>query len=200
MVKAIIFDIGDVFTHGDFSHVYTDFAERVGVEPKLISDYFSQHLGEMLTGKFGPSDIIKEFGLEERFSLEQTLHIWKEVTLKHWSVDEDMLQLLRNLKKHYKLIALTNLTETRYVADQSLGLYDFFDHALLSFKEGLKKPDPKFFNLALEKAEATPDEVIYIDDLQRQVDAATRIGIKSILFKSYQQLIQEFQKLGIKGI
>ena len=111
--------------------------------------------------------------------------------------EHQMIELLTELREKYRLAALTNLTEQRYVADVEMGLYDYFDFQVLSYKEGLKKPDSNFFHRALKITNAQPDEVIFIDDQEKNTSTAAKIGIKSIQFIDYQSLIRELAKFAV---
>ncbi len=51
------------------------------------------------------------------------------------------------------------------------------------------KPDPRFFNLLIESTE--PEKLIFVDDSQENIDAAKKLGIKSILFTSNKKLFTE---------
>ena len=61
----------------------------------------------------------------------------------------------------------------------------------------MRKPHPEFFQLLLERYKLVPSETIFIDDNQRNIDAAKLMGINAILFKTPAQLEQELEAAGI---
>jgi 2-haloacid dehalogenase len=78
--------------------------------------------------------------------------------------------------------------------------YDFlhlFDGRVVSGEEQMRKPNPQFYKLLLERYELNANEVLFIDDNLRNVQAAEALGIKSIVFKSPQQLEDELRQSGI---
>ncbi|CAH7668982.1 hypothetical protein PPACK8108_LOCUS3541 [Phakopsora pachyrhizi] len=83
----------------------------------------------------------------------------------------NLINELKRLKK-YKLVGLTNnfqsITEPIVLKDSS------------SCKIGLRKPDVKFFNYALDKLDVKPNQVIFLDDISVNIKAAKKIGIKTI--------------------
>ncbi len=62
---------------------------------------------------------------------------------------------------------------------------------------GLEKPDPKAYQLLLEKVELPANEVVFIDDLEENVEAAKKLGIDAIVFKSAEQVRHELAKRGL---
>ena len=59
-------------------------------------------------------------------------------------------------------------------------LDSFIDFFVSSCYVHIRKPDSNIFRMALDTAQASPDQVIYIDNVQTFVDIATDLGIKSI--------------------
>lgn len=93
----------------------------------------------------------------------------------------DAVEVIRKLSEKYKLGILANQppeTHERLIAD---GLYELFDICLLSDCEHLHKPDPRFFELALSKADCRPDEAAMIGDrLDNDVFPAKKIGMNTV--------------------
>ncbi len=198
MIRAIFFDLHGVITHGDFKDIYKKFADRVNVSTQSVRDYHVDNIQGLLTGTVTSTDMFEAFGLSNKMTVEQMLDVWTEEIVKIMYADKEILSLLLKLRLKYKLGALTNLTEQRYGADVKMGLYNYFDFSVLSFKEELKKPDPNFFLKALERAQCTPEEAVFIDDQAKNTDAAERLGIKSILYKDIDSLLKRLAILGVE--
>ena len=63
-----------------------------------------------------------------------------------------------------------------------LGLIDRLDFVIDSGEEGVEKPDPRIFQIALARAGVTPDETAYIGDLYSiDVRGARRAGLRPVL-------------------
>ncbi|MHA1764537.1 MAG: HAD-IA family hydrolase, partial [Promethearchaeota archaeon] len=73
-----------------------------------------------------------------------------------------------------------------------------FDELILSFQVHLMKPDPKIFELAIQKAGCKPEEIIYIDDGLNNVRAASNFKINAITFTSPEELLEKLKKFNIK--
>ncbi len=97
-------------------------------------------------------------------------------------------ETLEVLQKDYKMAALSD-GQTLWAVPEltSLGLDKFFSAVLVSGDYGFRKPDPRFFEMALKKMRLTAEEVIFIgNDMYRDVYGAANAGMKTVFFKSNQ--------------
>jgi len=198
MIKAIFFDLHKVVTHGDFNDIYKRFADRVNISAEIVSNFHRENLEGLLTGTVTSKDMLEAFDLDDKITVEKMLDIWTEEITKLMYADAEILSLLSKLKGAYKIGALTNLTEQRYGADIEMGLYEHFDFSVLSFKEGLKKPDPNFFLKALEQAGCASEEAVFIDDQAKNTNAAKEMGFKSIQYENIDILMKKLDALGVE--
>jgi putative hydrolase of the HAD superfamily len=73
----------------------------------------------------------------------------------------------------------------------------YFDVFLSSCYVGLRKPDPKFFELALDVLQRDAEEVAFIDDRPGNCEAAEGVGIHAIRYLDEAQCIQALERLGL---
>lgn len=114
---------------------------------------------------------------------------------------EDSVAILRKLHidKKYRLLGLTNWSaETFPVALRRFDFLQYFEGVLVSGAENLKKPDPKIYQLLLERYQVNPATAVFADDNLRNVKAARAAGIPSIHFQSAEQLAMAFRGLGVE--
>jgi putative hydrolase of the HAD superfamily len=77
------------------------------------------------------------------------------------------------------------------------GLRDLADFIVVSHCVHMRKPDRQIWQLALDMAQATPAESIYVDDREMFVDVAAGIGFTAIQHVSLESTRAQFQKLGL---
>jgi putative hydrolase of the HAD superfamily len=77
----------------------------------------------------------------------------------------------------------------------ALGLY--FDVFLSSCYLGLRKPDAKIFELALDVLQRDAEEVAFIDDREGNCEAAEALGIHAIRYQDEAQCVQALERLGL---
>ena len=74
---------------------------------------------------------------------------------------------------------------------------DSFDGIIVSGREGLAKPDPHIFDLFLTRFGFSADEVLFIDDSERNVTAARATGMQAIHFAGGVDLTAELSARGL---
>jgi 2-haloacid dehalogenase len=73
----------------------------------------------------------------------------------------------------------------------------WFDDLVISGEVGVIKPDPRIFEILLERNAVAPESAVFIDDVARNAEAATRLGIHGIHFRSPGQLRRELAAVGL---
>ena len=177
-VKVVIFDLGGVIIRlGD--HIFP---------PEWFTDQSAFSLKEWLQ-----SDVSKafetgaisafEFGraLKIDLALEQSVEeILSEFAAWPEALFKGSTELLTSLSDKYTLAALSNINELH--APRMLDefhLHEYFDQLFFSHELGLAKPDPNIYLKALDLLEVAPQDVVFFDDLERNVGAAIEQGINS---------------------
>jgi len=110
-------------------------------------------------------------------------------------INLNMYLLIENLKERgYQVAMLSNIDERLANFIKSFGFYEPFSPCLLSYKLGCAKPDPQIYNILLTELKLPAQDVIFIDDMPENVDAARKVGIDAILFTSQVDLEKELEK------
>lgn len=110
--------------------------------------------------------------------------------------NKELVEYIRHLKAEgvYKIGMLSNIGE-RFI-DELFGeeLTKLFDTVVLSYQEGLAKPNPEIFTLMAERMGLHPGECIMIDDLADNCEGAEIAGMESIQHTSNVRTIVLLQK------
>ncbi len=100
--------------------------------------------------------------------------------------------------KKYKIVALTNWShETFPVALKKFEFLQWFEGILVSGEENTRKPFKDIYKLTLQRYNIIAEKSLFIDDNLRNIKAAEELGIKTIHFKSPQQLQEELFEKGV---
>ena len=104
---------------------------------------------------------------------------------KHISLDPEAHDVLHTLYRSQKLALVSNFDHPPHVHSviSTLGLTRYFDSVVISAEVGVKKPDPRIFDAALEQTGIKPEEVIYVGDTDDDTKAARAAGIVPILIQ-----------------
>lgn len=120
---------------------------------------------------------------------------------------EVALQKNQNGKFKYKLYVLSNfdnLTFNEFIKTheaQKVFRYFYKENVVISAHVGLVKPQPEIYAYFLNKYNLKPQNCIFIDDQKENIDAAQKIGIKSLIIqnKDYTGLRDQLMSLGVLG-
>lgn len=113
--------------------------------------------------------------------------------------NEALVQLVRELKKTYKIGLLSNIGAHSFYGE--LFSHDeaaeLFDAVVLSSDIHVVKPHPEAFLHTAERLEVSPDECIMIDDLVDNIAGARAVSMTGIVYTSVAKLRQDLeQELG----
>ena len=112
-----------------------------------------------------------------------------ELRAREHTRNEPVVDYLRGLKKRYKVAMLSNvgpeLVERLFSEEERTEL---FDAIVLSYTEGLVKPNPAIFTLTAERLGLTAGECIMIDDLEKNIEGADAAGMPGIVYTNLDSL------------
>jgi FMN phosphatase YigB (HAD superfamily) len=78
------------------------------------------------------------------------------------------------------------------------GFLRLFKGGVFSHEVGVRKPDHRIYELLLQRAQVEAGQVLFVDDKDWALAPATRLGMKTVLFRDGEQLRQELRRLGIR--
>lgn len=194
MINTIIFDLGAVLIDWNPRHLYRKlFTDEQAIEDFLTNITTSDWNEEQDAGRSlqeGTNLLIQQYPQHED-NIRAFYGRWDEML---GDAIEGTVELLKQLKQSgkYKVYALTNWSaETFPIAVERYHFLNWFDGIVVSGTEKMRKPAPAFYQLLLDRYQVKAKNALFIDDNLRNILAAEKMGIKSILFSSPQQLKRE---------
>ncbi|MFD3293146.1 YjjG family noncanonical pyrimidine nucleotidase [Aquirufa sp. KTFRIE-69F] len=96
-------------------------------------------------------------------------------------------EIIQDLAAHFPLYILTNgFDDIQYVKIEGAGMRSFFKEIITSQQVGTKKPNPLFYEYALERAGIQPGEALMIGDhIEADVRGALNAGIPAIHYNPF---------------
>ena len=99
----------------------------------------------------------------------------------------DVIRTLRNNGKKVFILSNINEEHLRWTLEHfnqiGLRLGEDVCEAFFSNEMGMSKPHPQIYQEAIRRANVNPEETLYIDDMQVNVDAGARIGLQTLCAK-----------------
>ncbi|MEL6720029.1 MAG: HAD family phosphatase [Bacteroidota bacterium] len=198
MTTTIIFDFGGVLIDWNPHHLYQkifDDEERMEyfLENICTSDWNEQQDGGRSIAE-GTRLLVEQHPDWEQ-EIRAFYDRWEEMLNGPIQGTLDILKRLKE-SKQYKIYGLTNWSaETYPIAQKHYEFLSWFEGVLVSGEEKMKKPDPKFYQLLLDRFEIESSEAVFTDDNLRNVKAARAMGIPTIHFQNPAQLEEEMKAM-----
>jgi glucose-1-phosphatase len=195
-IKLIIFDIGGVIDNFDESQYIHYITKKLGLSGREFAYTLIPMLDKMDVGKI---DIFKvKKILAKKFKVSTSKLEWDSAFIKLNTLNENVISLINKLSKKYKIAILTNVSKSRHLLKMELYLHRVkYDKMFTSCYLKMSKPDPQIYQFVIKKMKVLPQEAIFIDNLEVNVDGARKVGIHAIRFTDYDSLVKKLKRLNI---
>lgn len=197
MIKAIIFDFGRVISAPKPASLFRDYEEELGLAPGALNRimFGSDAWEKVLVGRITADDYWREIGPALGLGTLDGIHSFRRRYFADEAINEGVLDLIRRLHGRYRLAVLSNSPPglTRWLADWEI--LDLFAVVVCSGDEGVAKPNPAIFKLALTRLGMAPEEAVFIDDNPGHVETAQALGLHGIHFTTAEALASELDNL-----
>jgi len=164
---------------------------EVALEPELLlrastggltAEAWFEEIGRLVSERHGvDADAVRD--------------VWEAAS---WSIDQDVVGLVRHVRDAGGRTACFTNATTRLEDDlASAGVLDAFGTVVNSSRLGLVKPEAAFYAAACEAIEATPGEILFVDDRLENVTGALDAGINAILYRGADRLRAAVGRVGL---
>lgn len=196
-MKTVIFDIGYVLVDYDWDeYLHSIFTDEQTVE--VVKDALYNHgvWNELDRGVWSEEQLKAGFVAPapdyEKEILEAFDRAGEALTRRPYAAE--WIQSLKD--RGYQVLYLSNWSQ--HIFDRSgdnLSFLPLFDGGIFSCRVHLIKPDPAIYKLLCDTYHLDPAQCVFIDDNQKNVDAARSCGIVSVHFKDYDSACRDLEKL-----
>jgi putative hydrolase of the HAD superfamily len=193
--SVIVFDLGNVLIPFDYNEIINRIDEiEIGLGKKFYELYKAnyhihrQHERADISGDEFISVMLD--WLDNKIDKEEFCQIYGSL----FEVNQNVIDLLPQLKKKYRLVLLSNTNEIH--KKYGWGKYEFlqnFEKLILSHEVKAIKPEAAIYKAVEHFTKEPPEEHIFIDDIKEYVEAAKDLRWDGIHFQDYSQLISELK-------
>ncbi len=205
--KAVLFDFGGVISESPFA-AFSRFERERELPESFLRKINSSNPDGNAWARFERSEITPEefdvaFAAESRRAGHQ-VRGFEVIDLLFGELRHEMLEAVRRCKKHYTVACLTNnirhaeghgLARDPQRAEHWRAAMALFDASVQSSEVGMRKPEPRFYELACETLSIMPRQAVYLDDLGINLKPAQAMGMTTIKVTDPRSALQSLEKL-----
>jgi len=201
-IEAVIFDFGGVLTSSPFE-AFSRFETERGLPIDIIRRTNATNHLENAWAKFERAEVDVDtfdhlFAAESR-ALGAEVRGREVLPLLQGDLRPEMVEALKRIKAQFKTGCITNnlpanaigsmTGRSLYVAEVMV----LFDHVIESAKIGLRKPDPRIYQMMVDTLQVNPKNCVYLDDLGVNLKPAREMGMTTIKVLNAAQALTELE-------
>ncbi len=204
-IEAIVSDFGGVLTSPLFD-AFAGVQQTHGVPPEAFGAALvrlAQENGgvnplfELETGTISEAAFLAQLGGALRAELGHDVELegFGETFFRYLHPNEELFAFMRELHgRGYRMAILTNnVREWEPLWRSMLPVDEIFELVIDSGFEGVRKPDPKIYELTLERLAVAPAATLFVDDMEINCEAARALGMNAVWFRETAQAIGEIE-------
>ncbi len=179
MIRAFLFDIGNVIVHFDFHRAadsilpLCDAADARELLQRIDTDKLRYEDGQIHRADFLRSAFA---ALKYRGTEEQFIAAWQGI----FTVNEPMLRLVEQLRAHFPLYLLSNTNDMHIEGLlRDFPVFQHFTGATYSHMARASKPHPTIYEIACAAHALDPATTLFIDDLAANIATAQTLGFQT---------------------
>ena len=198
-IRAVIFDFGGVILTSPFE-AFARYEAGNGLPAGLLRRLNATNPDTNAWAKLERSEVDLA-GFAELYEAEadaagRRIDAGAVLALLSGEVRPAMVRALRRIKEEglAQACLTNNVAGTEAVRPDVAEVMALFDTVLESSKLGVRKPDPAFYDLALEAVGVQPDEAVFLDDLGVNLKPARALGIRTIKVVDPDRALAELEE------
>lgn len=199
MIKAVIFDLGNVLLNYDACKAAERFSKTCKVPLiKVWIHFFTSPAEKAYTrGEISSYEFYRHAKQSLKFPVDYKTfrRYWNDIFWENDGMDE----VLRRLKKHYPLYLISNTNQMHFDhVKKKFRILRHFKKTFPSHEMRARKPDSEIYLKVLGKIRLKPGETVFVDDVPKFVDGARKVGMHAVRFRNREQLIGDLRRLDIR--
>ena len=202
-IRAALFDFGGVILSSPFD-AFASYEQEAGLPEGLIRRLNSTNPDTNAWARLERSEVsIEEFCSvfeAEAMEVGHTVDAQRIIGLLSGEIRPEMVEAVRRCKKGGLTTAC--LTNNFVMGDghvdresEMSAVMELFDAVIESSKVGVRKPDPRFYEMACEQLGIEPSEAVFLDDLGINLKPAKAMGMTTIKVLSPEQAIADLESV-----
>jgi putative hydrolase of the HAD superfamily len=204
-VEAVVSDFGGVLTTSLLG-AFLGLQQSHGIPPEAFGAALvraaadnggTNPLYELETGRLTERQFVAQLreALRAELGRDVDLARFGETFFEHLHPNDELFAFMRGLHgRGYRMAILTNnVREWEPLWRSMLPIDELFELVVDSGFEGVRKPDPRIYEVTLERLGVPAEATLFVDDMEINCDAARALGMQAVWYRSNAQAIAEIE-------
>lgn len=196
MIKAVVFDMGGVILDLDMERCKSTFRDRAGFVTidEYIDTYHQRGFwGELEEGKITREEFLKKCMENSRPGTSNEVLLECFHAFIH-GIPQEKVDYINALAERYPLYLLSNTNPVAMEVSRGkfkevgLDLNKVFKKLFLSYEMKMLKPSREIYLKTIEEIGLKPEEILFVDDSERNCEVAESVGIKTLRYEPFTDL------------
>jgi len=194
MIRNIIFDVGQVFLLYYYVPVFDIIAEKYQKTMETVKKAYYSHILDYDRGNLTTDEFVANIAKD--LSITMTAEEFWSVYFQHMRINRLLVDDVRKkLYKKFNLYLLSNINDRNESYFREKVGVDMFEKVFFSNHFHTIKPEGRYFQIFLEQTGISPEQSVFTDDKEDNLETARRFGLKTILFQNNKQFFDELKKI-----
>lgn len=199
MIRAFLFDIGNVLLRFDFNLALQKLAHHSDPAAETILELIEPVKAAYEGGRMERADFQAEVRAILRYTGTDTdfISAWEDI----FTENQPMIDLVHQLKGRYPLYLLSNTSDIHVdFIFRRYPVFSLFDDAIYSYKVRASKPEREIYEITSRQLGINPAETFFIDDLLPNIESAREVGFRAHHYHhdKHENLLSDLRSEGIK--
>ncbi len=196
-IRAVVFDIGGVLEQTPRTGWIDTWEAQLNLQPGELEERLEDVWRAGSLGQISEADVTLMVGSRLGLDPSQVDAFMNDLWIEYLgTLDAKLVAFFGNLRPRYRTAIISNSFVGAREKEEVCYQFDTLcDLIIYSHEVGIEKPDRRIFELACERLDVQPSEVIFLDDVEEYVRAARALGMQAILFQSTSQAIAEIEAM-----
>ena len=194
-IRAIVFDIGGVLEITPDLGVDEKWEQKLNLKSGELNERLREVWRGGTLGTITINQVHTQIGEIMNWSEAQVNEYMDDVWSEYLgTLNVELADYFRGLRPKYQTAIISNsFVGAREKEAEHYQFDTICDFIIYSHEVGLRKPDPRIFELACERLGLRPEEIIFVDDHHEVYASADTMGMHCIEFKDNAQTIADIE-------
>jgi putative hydrolase of the HAD superfamily len=202
-IKAIIFDFGGVVGSDIRSVWIKEMSKTLKKNRNIVLEEMHRTFPKLEKNQISEKEFWKIVTKNLKLTMQESKYenLLYNLYAKLTKPNKDVIDIVERLKNSgYTVAVLSNAIDPHVEYNMKHRRYRYFDRVFLSCEVGMRKPEKRFYQFALDRLDIKARKCIFIDNEKKFLVPAKKMGMKTIRFRSAKQLRKDLLRFGVHGI